>query len=227
MTINGTNISTFSASVIDRKMTNHNIVNVYEWLDGSSSPVFIRDYAKEKSLTLTILIKETSDDEAYIKINSLIKAIKKATLKFSDIQFYYDCFLEGSFQPEKLIDGTFKLELELICYNTYLSEVTDTDGTIVNAGNREAEMQIIIITTDAISELTISNLTDTPIKLKNMSASTTYMIDGYTYKYLKGGANDIGNYDAFEFPKLPVGTTTVSIAGGTPTISYKYKPKFY
>lgn len=231
LTINSTDISTHAAKLIDRKFSNHEVINVYDWLDGASSPVHMRDYQTFKDISITLLISSTSDAEAIVKADKLIELCKHSVLKFSDISFFFSCHFEGKFEMEKLKNGVLKLVINLMCNKTYLPEVTTTAAgvdtvAIANSGTLASEMYISITPTEDISEFTITGLSATPIKVQNLTADKPHVIDGYTYKFLADGANDIGNYNAFEFPVLPTGTTNVGFSHTTANVVLKYYPKF-
>lgn len=231
LTINSTDITTYSAKLIDRKFSNHEVINVYDWLDGAPAPVYMRDYQTFKDLSITLLITTTTDADAIGKADKLLELCKHGVLKFSDITTYYSCHYEGKSELEKLKNGVVKLEISLMCYKTYLPEVTTTATgvatvAIANSGTLTSEVYISITPTEAISEFTITGLSATPIKVLNLTAAKTHIIDGYTFRYLADGANDIANYNAFEFPVLPTGTTNVGFSHTTATVVIKYYPKF-
>lgn len=231
LTINSTDITTYSAKLIDREFSNHEVISVHDWLDGAAAPVYMRDYQTFKDLAITLLITTTTDADAIGEADKLLELCKHGVLKFSDIATYYACHYEGKSELEKLKTGVYKLEISLMCYKTYLPEVTTTSTGVAtvamaNSGSRMSEVYISITPTEAISGFTITGLSTMPIKIQNLAATKEYIIDGYTYRYLADGANDIANYNAFEFPVLPAGTTNVGFSHTTATIVLKYYPKF-
>lgn len=230
-TINGNNFLSYSAKILERNISNHEVVQVYDWLEGAAEPVYMRNYNRFKDLQLVILISESTDAVAESQLNHLVEQMKICTIKFDDIDKYFNCHFEGKVEQEKLYHGTFKITATLACYKTYLAEVTETisastSAQIVNAGTMPSELYITITPTADIAELTIMGLSNTPIVIKNLIAATEYIIDGYTFRYLADGANDIGNYDSFEFPVLPTGTTTVLLSSDALALELKYYPKF-
>jgi len=230
-TINGSAFSTYSAKLIEYKFTNHDVIQVYDWLEGSASPVYMRNYNRFKDLELTILVTETTDALAETKMNLLVQQLKSCLIVIDNISKTFACHFEGKIQPERLKYGVWKFTASLACYKTYGTEVTETSTnstskSVTNSGTLASPMYITIVPSTNLSTFTITGLTSSPIVLSNLTSGVTYTIDGYTYRYLEAGANDIANYGAFEFPVLPVGTTSIGFSTNTQVVTLKYYPLF-
>lgn len=232
MLINNIDISTYSASLIERSISNHEIVTVEDWLEGSPSPIFHREYSRYKTVELTILIETTTDKLAEEQFEKLLNKLRLCTIKFEDMDKYFDCKFSGVAVPEKLYTGKLRVVITLDCYKTYKPETTVTvtnklTATVNNAGSMATEVKIEITPTANIASFTITGLSKTPITIKNLTANKLHVIDGYKFMYLKDGASDIGNYDAFEFPTLQAGTNNISFSASVASLKIKYFQKFY
>lgn len=241
MNINNIDISVYNATLIDRKFTNHDVVTVSDWLDGSPNPIYMRSFGRYKDINLTFLINieelpfYLADNVCFESIDAIIEQLKFCTIEFDDILRYFACNFEGKAEPKKLKDGVFTLDVKLNCYKTYASEVKRYNTTEVtqliinNTGSVESEVYLVITPSVNIPIFTITGLSKKPITLNNLVANIPHIIDGYLFRYLKAGASDITNYNAFEFPVLPkgdfVGNTTVGFSQAV-NVGYQYYPKF-
>lgn len=231
MLINTNNISIYGATLIEREFTNHEVVNVNDWLDGAPSPVFLREYTRYKNISLVFLVEAATEQIILDKIGLMVKQLRKCTIKFSDLSFFYDAHLEGVIDMKKINNKAYRVEVELLAHNTYTAEVIETKSNfswmrIQNPGELETAAQIIITPTVNIASLTINGASKNPIVLKNLLKDKAHTIDGYTLRYLKAGANDIANYDAFEFPIFKPGQVQLDFSATSFTVVTKYFPKF-
>lgn len=206
MKINGNNISKYGATLLEKKISNHEVIMIHDWLDGAAAPVFHREQSKYKDILLTMLLQEDTEEKIMENFDSLIAELKTATLKFDNLNFYYDVKFIGKVEPEKLNNTNYKVQFILLCYKTYEEELSKTISTdrdnICNPGTLKSPVWIEIKPTTDIETFTIDGLTKKPIALKDLVGGAVYVIDGYTSRFLKNGANDIRNFDGFEFPTL-------------------------
>jgi hypothetical protein len=231
MTINGIDITTFGATLLSKQITNHEVVQIFDWLDGASSPVFSRSEQRFKDITLTILIESTSESETESQFSALILALKECVVSFSGMSKLYSCHFKGKADPKRLTTCAWLVEIDLLCHKTTLPEVTVTANgvsslAITNTGALPAPCRITVTPTVAIAEFVIVGLGSSDIRIHNLEANQPHVIDGVLFRYLKGGENDIANYNAFEWPVLPVGTTELIFSHTTTHITIQYTPIF-
>lgn len=231
MIINGKNINVFNATLVDRELTNHEVMNINNWLDGASSPVFLREYTRYKDVSLSLIFIGTNEQEIIGNIDKFVVELKNSTIKFDNLDFFFDTHLEGQIDMRKLNSHTYEVAAKLLAHRTYLAEVSYEFNRTVNAtltleGTLETPVKIIIQPTAAIPSYTISGLSEDPIILKNLELGHTYTIDSYTTRYLKAGANDIGNYDSFEFPKGQPGANNIQFSSTAANVMIKAFPQF-
>lgn len=230
MKINEINISRYGATLLDKKISNHEVIVINDWLDGAAAPVFHREYNKYKDVILTVLFQGTDEKRIIKNIDSFLAEIKTSTLKFNDLSFYYDVKFIGKIEPEKLNNKNYKVRFFLLGYKTYEEEhkktiLTDR-GNIFNPGTLESPVWIEIKPTNDIETFVIDGLTKKPIVLKNLVGGAVYVVDGYTMRFLKNGANDIKNFEGFEFPKLQPEDNNVLFSVAT-EVNVKFFPYYH
>ncbi len=230
MTINGTDIASFGATLLSKLITNHDVVQIYDWLDGAAAPVFTRTEQRFKDITLTILLESNSEAETESRFATLIRAVKDCTLEFDGLSKRYDCRFKGKAEPKRLNCCSWLVEIDLLCHKTYLPEVIITANgvgmkSITSLGVLPSPCLITVTPTAAIAEFVIQGF-DAEIRLHNLEANKPHVIDGYLYRYLKNGINDIANYNAFAWPALPVGETNLIFSHTSTNITIQYFPIF-
>ena len=230
MTINGIDIASFGATLLSKQISNHDVVQFYDWLDGAIAPVFTRTEQRFKDITLTLLLESNSEAETESQFAALIRALKDCTLEFDSLSKRYDCHFKGKSEPKRLNIRAWLVEIDLLCHRTYLPEVIITANgvgmkSITNLGVIASPCLVTVTPPAAIAEFVIQGF-DTEIRLKNLEANKPHVIDGYLYRYLKHGVNDIANYDSFAWPALPVGTTDLVFSHSTANVTIQYYPIF-
>ena len=231
-TINTKDFNTFSATVIERNLTNHDVVQIYDWLEGADQPIYMRESSKFKDMELIVVIRTTTDADAEVKVNLLISELKKCTIKFDDLPHYYDCHFEGKISKEKLFNGIFKLNISLACYRTRGDQVQVTANKVAStlidySGTLPTPVRLTVVPTVLIPSFEITGLSGEPLILFNLAAGSTYVVDGEKYTVTENGASSIVSYPNYEFPILPNGMTTVRFNDTTANVTIQYYPKFY
>lgn len=231
MTINGIDISTFGATLLSKRITNHEVVQVFDWLDDASSPVFSRTEQRFKDITLTVLIESPSEVETENQFSALILALKYCEVAFEGMDKLHACHFKGKVEPKRLTATAWLSEIELLCHKTFLPEVVITANgvshqIITSTGALPSPCRITVTPSVAITEFVLYGLGSGDIRIRNLEANKPHVIDGVLYRYLKDGMNDIANYNAFEWPVLPVGTTDVIFGHATAHITIQYFPLF-
>lgn len=109
MKINNIELSAFSAELLDRQISTANIDSITDWLDNAVEGTVLSQNYDFKSISLVFLVSEKSEDAAYKKISALTEALKKAELKFDDIDLVFPCVLQGNTIPERVQNSVFKV----------------------------------------------------------------------------------------------------------------------
>ena len=87
MLINGIELNTLGVQLFDRVLYNNDIDTAQEWLDGDVQPTFIRQQDRFKTIKLEFLVLGMDEDDAFVRISKLTAMLKKATIKFDDLNF--------------------------------------------------------------------------------------------------------------------------------------------
>lgn len=98
--------------------------------------------------------------------------------------------------------------------NYYPIEFDGADFTIYNNGTAPAPCVITFIPRVDFLTLTITGLSQEPIKVNTILKDQELVIDGENRTVTLDGANYFSNYDAWEFPKVQPGRNDVSILNG-------------
>lgn len=230
MIINSKDMEIYKATLIDRQIDNHEIINVNDWLEGASSPVFHREYSKYKDIALVFVLVGDSEQEIRSNISKMVEEFKVATIKFKDIDYFYDTHLEGFIEVDKLANRAYKVSIDTKAHKTYLPKETVSyegrDNIEINVeGELETPVSLFIEPQKNIPTFTIDGLSDKPIVLKNLQLGHTYTIDGHTMRYLEDGANNIKDYMGFKFPKAKAGINPIQFSDAVDVVIEWY-PRF-
>ena len=114
MLINGVNLNTFGVELYDRVLSTNSVTTRREWLDGDIQPTFIRQQDKFKTVTLSFLVLNVNEDEAFRRISRLTRALKRASVEFEDIHLIFDMMLVGKAEEKRLKNGNFIVTYNLI-----------------------------------------------------------------------------------------------------------------
>lgn len=109
MRINNIEISNYSAELIDRQVSTQNIDSITNWYAGTNEGNLLRQQNDFKSILLTFLVTETTEDAAYKKISALTEELRKCQIKFDDINLLFSCYLDGSVTPVRVQNSVFKV----------------------------------------------------------------------------------------------------------------------
>lgn len=251
MLINGISIDKYDAQLIDRTITPNEIITVSDWLDGASSPTFVRQQDSFKTITAVLLVNGGDEETCAMDVSNLVCASRgQVDIKFDeDISaLTYPSTLESS-QVERMKPGVHKLTLTYKAAHAYGKEVSMTvkgaaDGStrefeIINKGTAEAPL---------VMEIKINNAADINrinfdfwegkynigkyiggFYLNNLEKGHTYVVDTDqgTITDKDTGDSVIEKFDGYYLPKALVGVTGVTrdwYVGYDVTI--KYKPRY-
>ena len=129
MLINGIDLSSLGVQLYDRILTSNRIDTTQDWLDGDIQPTYIRQQDTFKNVTLKFLVTESNEEDAFLIMSRLTMLLKKATIKFDDIDLIFDVTIDGKTSQERLKNGNFILTVPLLSdYAKGEVEVYTTDS---------------------------------------------------------------------------------------------------
>lgn len=230
MLIDNTNIKIFNAALMEKNIQPSSIEldGEYLWLSKSLSPIFPKQKFKFTSIEIKLYLKGESESDVKNKVGLLIDKCKECNLNFED-DFYYKSFLINSNTENTLRNYTRKLNLSFIGYS-YKKEITEvmskiTNKTINVAGNLETPAIVEITPTTVLADVTLEGLADDPIRIENLTANKTVILDGELQKVTVDGVNKYGDTDMWDFPRLKPGSNTIKVNKNNCDIKIKYKPR--
>lgn len=231
MFIGNVNISAFKTRLMSRSISNAEFEIFNYWGDNNINPIFFKNgnnKFKELTLKLDVLCKDSNELE--IMKSNLIKQLKISTIKFDDIDFYYSGFLSTTPTCSYVMKGNEILEIKMFVI-AEKSEVTEvmsriTNKTINVTGNSETPAIVEITPTTALADITLEGLADDPIRIENLTANKTVILDGELQKVTVDGVNKYGDTDMWDFPRLKPGSNTIKVDKNNCDIKIKYKPRY-
>ena len=134
MLINGIELSNLGIQLYDRVLYSNDIDTAQEWLDGDIQPTFIRQQDRFKTIKLEFLVLCADEDEAFKRISRLTALLKKATIKFDDLNFTFDTNIVDVGEPTRLKNGNFVVPYVLSSgYAKGQREIYTTNANMTNA----------------------------------------------------------------------------------------------
>lgn len=227
--MDGVAASSFNAECVSRNIDPATVITYSDWLRQSINPLYYGKTEQYKVIKLQFRFDYDSDNDLLKYAGGLTKAFEHCQLKFSNMDYYFDCSLSDSSFVDKE-DGKKELVITLNSSYAYFSAVTmnfiGNTGTVNVDGNTVTPAIVTVtVPTDTIS-LTITGLGKDPIILKNLKANIPVIIDGEACTVLQGGTNKFSDTDMWEFPTLQPGANTITTDNSNCTIQIQYKPKF-
>ena len=134
MLINNIDLSSLGVKLYNRVISSNQVDTTEDWLEGDIQPTFIRQQDKFKNIMLQFLVLSNSEEQSFVKISKLTQALRKASIKFDDLDYIFDVTLQGKAKTERLKNGNF-----IVTYNfssDYAKgerEVYTTNANLTNA----------------------------------------------------------------------------------------------
>lgn len=184
MTINGADIIQYHAILLSKHIQPAAVTTYADWLRHGLTPLNYGQKETFKIVKLTIYLEDTSEDAAADDISNLMTALKTCTLKFDDLEKYFDCTVADSLSdPDTMIrPGVHQLDVTLNSAYAYLPPVTVSlpgqSGTVTAQGNLPSPAIVTLTPTQDIGSVTLSGLTKKPITVSSLHAGAPVTIDG-------------------------------------------------
>lgn len=230
MLVNNIDIATFKAQLLTKDIQTATVVTYDDWLRKSLNPLNMGKTEQYKQLKITLYIKDTDDNSALTDISDLIKRFEECTIKFDDLDFYYDCSIVNKNHVKKTL-GRYTLDAELKSGYAYKPAIIETinqvsSKTINVAGNLPTDAVVTVtVPIDTIS-LTLTGLSEDSMIIRNLKANTPVIINGEDDTVLQSGTNKFGDCDIWEFPSLQPGSNTIETSISNCVIQISYKPRW-
>lgn len=230
MNIDGVDIKSFGAILMDKIIQSASLEQVYSWNRNSIIPIHLDRKFTFNILEIKLYFKGVNEDDLKSKISAFINKAKECTIQFDD-SFYYKGFLEGTPLSENTLKKeTKKLTIRFLAYR-FKAEVTEimnriTSKTINVAGNLETPVIVEVTPSIDLIDLTINGLDEESIVLKNLKANKKIIVNGEDGTVLQEGVNKYSDTEMWSFPSLKPGVNTITVDKSSVDITIKYKPRY-
>lgn len=227
MLINGIDISTYGAKLLDRNISINRMSSNYSWEFNFDSPSFFGSSLDFKDVLLYVLFKAENEETFLKRLGKLSEQLRYgATVKFKDISMEYKMYLKEKPEYDRLTDKyykvTFSLDGDFGLSDTKVFQGTEiTSLKVKNNGTYTTPIRLEITFPNTHNNVTISGLEHT-IYLKNIGANSTIVLDSITGDILYNGEAGIDKFDGFYLPKVKAGEATIrSSVNCNMTVSFK------
>lgn len=230
MNIDGVDIKSFGAILMDKTIQPASLEQIYSWNRRSIIPIHLEGQFTFNILEIKLYFKGANEDDLKSKISAFINKVKECTIQLDD-SFYYKGFLEGTPTSENTLkNNTKKITMRFLtyCFKSEIIEIMNriTSKTINVSGNLDTPVILEVTPSIALVDLTLTGFGDDPIKIKNLVAGKKIIIDGEACTVTVDGVNKYGDTDMWGFPKLKPGANTITVDKSSVDINIKYKPRF-
>jgi phage-related protein len=230
MLANNINIKDFGAELFNLDIQNAELDTTKDWLIRLYIPTILRQKFTYKKITTEIYVEGTSREDVLTKISNLKNIFKKATLQFDDMSFLYDATLDSDVieRFSKSNKMTMTCIFSGYAYKAVITETMNhvSNKTINVLGNLATDAIITVtVPIDTIS-LTLTGIGEDPIKINNLKANISVIINGEDGTVLQSGVNKFSDCDIWEFPSLQPGSNTIGVSTSNCIVQIQYKPRW-
>ena len=228
MKINGKNISTFGATLLDRNISSNRVSYNARWDYMMDRPAFYGNSLEYKDVLLYFLVKAKTEEQFLKNMGLMCEEFRKGgVVRFDDIRLNYTMYLKQKPEYTKLNKDTYKLDFVLDS-DYGLSDMKSVSGNdMLEVNNRGAYPTPAIVHIKlpvAQSEFTIQGF-DRAVVLQNLPNNSDIDINTYEGIIRVNGQNGITKLKSFHLPKLPVGYTQI-LASANCEIQINYYERY-
>lgn len=214
MKINGKNISTFGATLLDRNISSNRVSYNARWDYMMDRPAFYGNSLEYKDVLLYFLVKAKTEEIFLKNMGLMCEEFRKGgVVRFDDIKLNYTMYLKQKPEYTKLNKDTYRLDFVLDSdYGvTDLKSVSGkTSVEVNNRGSYPTPAQVTINVPVMQSKLVIDGF-ERRFILKDVPSNANVFIDTMTGVVWINGVNAIEKMESFHLPKLPVGFTNITV----------------
>lgn len=235
MFINNQSIENYGAELHLKEIGTKNIEIDGEWIKNK----YTIKGKQELSIPIKaeLIVKGENLTELKMNISHIVKeaSLVECSIKFEDIDFFYDCILISSdtkYIGEDFMEDkeTSLLSLEFDAYYQYDEEkiinFNKSNNLTLYVGGNDTTPAILEITPSVnVSTVNITGLGE-EITLNNLTTNNTIIIDGVKGLITENSDNKFPDYDSWGFPKLEPGENNIFVDNDTLDIVIKYNPRW-
>lgn len=230
MKINDIDVSTYGFKYLRREISPPQF-EIYgrEWLKNAPGPVLGDRRVRFTPIKVTLLYEGSKQEYETMK-SVLLDKVKESTIKFNDLEFYYDVSLNSA-ETEKYKNPNFReLTLSLDGYSKYKDEIVETANKVaskvINVPGTTKTPAIIEITPSIdLIDIAVTGLGE-EFTIKDLTAGQKIIVNGEDGTVLEEGINKFQDYDGWGFPRLSPGSRTITFSQDSTDITIRYKPRW-
>ena len=234
MFINGIDIGNYEVEIMSKSIESPTFSTSKQWNKRAITPVIISKQFTYGTFNLTVLVYGSTEDLLIINKSNLINDISDSLIQ--DGKFYFRVTLTSIKENEPFLNEVNEKYCEMVTFKLDINEkykdgITETlndvlEKTINVIGNKETPAIVEITPTTALADITLEGLADDPIRIENLTANKTVILDGELQKVTVDGVNKYGDTDMWDFPRLKPGSNTIKVDKSNCDIKIKYKPRY-
>lgn len=230
MLLNNIDISNDKAQLLTKDIQTAEVTTYDDWLRNSLSPLYMGKQEKYKQIKIQLYIKDTDDNAVLNDISDIIKEFEKCTIKFDDIDFFYDCLIVNK-NHTRLARGKYTLDVELKSGYAYKEAITETitgalSRTINISGNLTTPAIVTVTVPSDGQDVVLSGLGEDNITINNVQGNSPIIIDGEECTVIQNEVNKFGDTDIWQFPVLQPGDNVIGINSDSYTVQIQYNPRW-
>lgn len=227
MTINGVDLRSYHARLVEMNTGGTNTKNTYHLGPKSSRPVITDQKTKARSMEIAIEIEGDDRNDLTHNISNLTSALNNGLVDlYLPDGYYYASVLQGVEDPEYYLPTRADVvyTLDAIRHGAYTQRGLTATGIETSAnieimGNLETEVAYTITPTADTPQITVAGIT-----VNNITANKVIVIDGIKKRVTEDGANKFADCDLVSFPRLAPGSNTITFSAAGCAISVGYYP---
>ena len=112
MLINNIDISIFKARYSSKDIQSSDIIVKEEWFENSLIPLYLGKQETYKLIKVKLIIKDKDEESCLLNISNLVKQFEKCTIKFDDLNYFYDCTILNV-NHVRVVKGLYTLDVGL------------------------------------------------------------------------------------------------------------------
>lgn len=232
MTVNGTAISVYGATLLSANYGYSKVTTYNDWLRGAKNPLYYGQDVTYTSAKFTILIEGSNLADTDKNCSDLYSAMQKSIVKVSGADWSVDGHVVSASDSNRISPLAREVEIEFegvkIADRTNLIQ-TMTFGspyTFTVKGNTEVPCRIQFTIDRAYLSFRFT-LNGEVYEIKNIGSSdSSLVIDSEQGLVLLDGNNKIGDYEAWKLPILKPGENSLSVTSGAPTVRIGYNGRW-
>lgn len=236
MIINDVDIGQFSARQWNVKIGHHELKNESQWVQGSLTPAFFRNFYGFKEIEVSILVKGNDREEIlYYRGKILSLLMESATLTLDGFQHKFKVILNKSSVSEDSIRRFHLLSLSFIGYEYGERQRKTVEGKaqlcVYNEGTACTPVKLELMPTFGLPEITVNGVCknqytgeDESVIIKNLTTGKPVVFDGEAGLLTEEGL--LKEAEFWSLPYLTPGINEIVLSSDKVNLSVEWKPRY-